>query len=170
MGGPRYESSAYEKLREIAWPEIMSPKDKSYAVATAGENGQPPAADEGSGAVLPLPLRVAGDSAEVSLRISDDVAAAAAEQELHEIILRLRLAETTELDRLRFEMNGKELPAVHCRKINALYRMGGSFSRYRISMLVTCTRSFVEACSPAQPRAGACRQQLLVRVQAVGRP
>ena len=67
-------------------------------------------------------------------------------------------------------MYGKELPAVLCRKINALYRMGGSFSRYRISKLVTCTRRFVEACSPAQPRAAACRQQLLVRVQAVGRP
>ena len=41
------------------------------------------------------------------------------------MILRVRVQETTERDRLRFAFNGKELPQSLLRKINQMYVMGG---------------------------------------------
>ena len=38
----------------------------------------------------------------------------------HEVILRVRVQETTERDRLRFAFNGKELPQSLLRKINQM--------------------------------------------------
>ena len=64
--------------------------------------------------------------------MADDIKHWAEAGQLHEIILRLRLGETTELDKLRFELNGWELPQASCRRINALYTMS-NIPRYRVN-------------------------------------
>ncbi len=42
-----------------------------------------------------------------------------------EVLLRFRLTSTTEMDRVGFRLNGKDLPSNSMRKINELYRMKG---------------------------------------------
>ena len=49
---------------------------------------------------------------------------------MHEVLLRLRLCQTTELDRLTFKLNGVELPASLLRRINRMYTMAAP--RYRV--------------------------------------
>ena len=48
---------------------------------------------------------------------------------VHEVLLRVGLAGTTELDRIRFSLNGKKLPESILRKINQMYRMSGPRNR-----------------------------------------
>ena len=117
-----------EKLREIAYPEIMAPKDKSYYVLT--ETDGAPAAEEFGRSVPVLPQALA-PYAHVSLDISDDLAKYAAVGQLHSVVLRFRVSGATELDRLRFTLNGKDLPQEPAclRRINELYRM--TAPRYR---------------------------------------
>ena len=48
---------------------------------------------------------------------------------MHEVLLRVGIAGTTELDRIRCSLNGKELPESILRKINQMYRMSGPRNR-----------------------------------------
>ena len=48
---------------------------------------------------------------------------------MHEVLLRVGIAGTTELDRIRFSLNGKALPENILRKINQMYRMSGPRNR-----------------------------------------
>ena len=63
------------------------------------------------------------------MRISDDLPRWEKVGRVHEVLLRIRVANTTELDTLTFRLNGKELPVASLRKINQMYRM--SAPRYR---------------------------------------
>ena len=49
---------------------------------------------------------------------------------VHEVLLRLRVLNTTELDRLTFNLNGTPLPDSALRKLNEMYKM--SAPRYRV--------------------------------------
>ena len=62
--------------------------------------------------------------------MSDDLQKWDKVNRVHEVILRVRVQETTERDRLRFAFNGKELPQSLLRKINQMYVMGAP--RYRV--------------------------------------
>ena len=106
----------------------MAPKDKSYYVLT--ETDGAPAAEEFGRSVPVLPQALA-PYAHVSLDISDDLAKYAAVGQLHSVVLRFRVSGATELDRLRFTLNGKDLPQEPAclRRINELYRM--TAPRYR---------------------------------------
>ena len=48
---------------------------------------------------------------------------------VHEVLLRVGIAGTTELDRLNFRLNGNRLPESILRKINQMYRMSGPRNR-----------------------------------------
>ena len=106
----------------------MAPKDKSYYALT--ETDGAPAAEEFGRSVPVLPQALA-PYAHVSLDISDDLAKYAAVGQLHSVVLRFRVSGATELDRLRFTLNGKDLPQepTCLRRINELYRM--TAPRYR---------------------------------------
>ena len=62
--------------------------------------------------------------------MSDDLKKWDKVDRVHEVILRVRVQETTERDRLRFAFNGKELPQSLLRKINQMYVMDAP--RYRV--------------------------------------
>lgn len=64
-----------------------------------------------------------------AFRISDDLRRWHRAGRIREILLRLRLINATERDRLRFRLNGRDLPGECLRKINQTYRM--SAPRYR---------------------------------------
>ena len=49
-----YQAHFYEQLREVAYPDLMAPKDKIYVVPTAGGYNQPPGEPE-----MPLPTELA---------------------------------------------------------------------------------------------------------------
>ena len=116
FGNWPYDGSFYEKMREVADPEVMAPRDKYYFVPTeTSREGKP-------GVQLPVALAV-GEPAAVQFTISDDLERWGDVERVHEVLLRIRIMETTELDRLSFELNGVELPETLLRKINRMYLM-----------------------------------------------
>ncbi len=120
-----YEASFYEKLRELPHPDIMEPKDKYYHVPT--ETGR--FSHEELTRQLPATLEVKKPVG-VELTISDELLRWDRVGRVHEVLLRIRVANTTELDRLAFRLNGKELPGSMLRRINRMYAM--SAPRYRV--------------------------------------
>ena len=123
-----YEAPFYQTLRELPYPDIMSPKDKIYAVPTETQRYPVPGTEPGQAAPLPVNLRV-GQRAHVPLRVGDDLHRWGAVGRVERVLLRLRVMNATELDALRFYLNDVELPAGQMRIINEMYRM--SAPRYR---------------------------------------
>ena len=64
-----------------------------------------------------------GQTARARFAISDDLPRWAARGRVHQVLLRVGIAGTTELDRLSFALNGQELPVDMLRRINQMYRM-----------------------------------------------
>ncbi|NKB71395.1 MAG: hypothetical protein GKR89_30350 [Candidatus Latescibacteria bacterium] len=123
-----YKASFYEKLRELPHPDIMAAKDKTYHVPTATGRYPVPTLEPGEEMILPAPLAV-GQEVAVPFTISDDLPTWNNVGRIHQVLLRLRIMGTTELDRLHFALNGQELPATTLRRINEMYRMAAP--RYR---------------------------------------
>jgi hypothetical protein len=115
-----YEAEFYECLRELPFADIMAPKDKYYYVPTEDSFGSP------GGAPTRLPAElIAQTPTHVRFVISDDLPHWHEAGRVHEVLLRVGLTENTELDRVSFRLNGHDLPATACRRINQLYRMQG---------------------------------------------
>ncbi|MDP6439265.1 MAG: hypothetical protein QGH74_06505 [Candidatus Brocadiia bacterium] len=128
FGNWPYRASFYEKLRELPHADIMAPKDKHYYVLTGTGRYPEPAAEPGVTVRLPVALSVDGPS-RITFSISDDLPRWHKVGRVHEVLLRVRVMNTTERDRLCFRLNGRELPDALLRKINEMYRM--SAPRYR---------------------------------------
>ena len=113
-----YQASFYERLRELPHPDVMAAKDKFYHIPTENDRSSLP------GVVKQLPAPMEPDvPASVRLQVSDDLARWDRVGRVHEVLLRVGVAGTTELDRISFKLNGRELPASGMRKINQMYRM-----------------------------------------------
>ncbi|MYC80971.1 MAG: hypothetical protein F4X19_02615 [Acidobacteria bacterium] len=131
-----YRAAFYEQLREIPHPDIMAPKDKLYLVPTAGSYRSPPW-EPG----MPLPRQLAqGQRLRLELPVSDDLPFWNRVNRVHEVLLRFRVMNTNQLDRLVFRLNGQTLPDSGLRKINQLYRMstpnrGGGFGYWFVYRL-----------------------------------
>ena len=123
-----FPASFYEKLRELSDPEVMAPKDKHYHVLTQSGRFPEPTAEPGVTRQLPVDLEE-GQPAQIQLFIADDLPRWDRVGRVHEVLLRMRVANATELDRYSFKLNGKELPDRLLRVIDALYGKGGP--RYR---------------------------------------
>lgn len=128
FGNWPYQSSFYEKLRELPHADVMAPKDKHYYVPTETGRYPRPVTEPGIGMDLPAGLTV-GEPAKIEIRISDDLPRWDATGRVHDVVLRVRIMNTTEQDRFRFRLNGKDLPGTQMRRINEMYRM--SAPRYR---------------------------------------
>lgn len=128
FGNWPYQAPFYEKLRELPHPEVMAPRDKYYHVPTMTGRYSDPSLEPGLTMQLPAPLQVTRP-AKIQFNISDDLSRWHKAGRVHEVLLRVRIMNTTERDRLRFRLNGKELPAALLRIINEMYRM--SAPRYR---------------------------------------
>ena len=124
-----YGAGFYAKLRELPYPQTMAAKDKVYRVPTAGSAPARQAVAPNVDNPLPVEL-VKGRVAQVGFAVSDDLKKWGKVDRVHEVILRVRVQQTTERDRLRFVFNGKELPAALLRKINQMYVMDAP--RYRV--------------------------------------
>ena len=122
-----YQASFYEQLREVSYPKLMAPKDKFYLVPTADQSRQTPPNPK-----TPLPQILNIDvPVKVQLPITDNLQYWNRQGRIHEILLRIRLTDSTEIDRVRFSLNGKVLPKTQLRKINHLYRMHAP--RFRVN-------------------------------------
>lgn len=128
FGNWPYPASFYEKLRELPHPEVMAPKDKYYYVPTTTGRYPKPVTEPGITMKLPAALEV-NQPTEVKFQISDDLPRWHRVGRVHEVLLRVRVMNITEADRLRFQLNGVELPDDLLRKINEMYRMHAP--RYR---------------------------------------
>ena len=124
-----YADAFYGKLRELPHPDIMAAKDKFYFVPTSERES------------TPLPTKMELDRpAAVKLTITDDLPRWGKEDRVHEVLIRMRVLGHTELDRLSFRLNGKELPENTHRRINELYKqrvphdriMGGYWHIFRL--------------------------------------
>lgn len=117
-----YQGSFYEILREVPHPDIMAPKDKIYHVPT--ETGRHPTERLQPDLVPRLPVDLLeGKCASAELMVSDDLPRWDRVGRVHEVILRIRVIEATELDQLCFRFNGKEVPSSLMRTINQMYTM-----------------------------------------------
>ena len=119
-----YQAPFYERLREVPHPEIMAARDKYYYVPT--DNDRPAGPEVAK--QLPAPLEV-NVPATVRLTVSDDLPRWDQAGRVHEVLLRLGLSGTTELDRVSFTLNGAELPTSGLRRINQMYRMSAPRNR-----------------------------------------
>ena len=124
-----YDKSFYEKLRELPYPEVMAPKDKTYFVTTATSRYPKPPLEPGLSMQLPADLKV-NRPAKVELVVSDNLPRWSRVDRIHEVLLRIRVVNTTELDRFSFRLNGKALPETLLRTINRMYKM--TAPRYRV--------------------------------------
>ena len=116
------DATFYEIMRELPHPDIMAPKDKYYYVPTVLGRYGLPSAGPGLTVQLPLDLEV-NVPATVNFEISDDLPRWDNVGRVHEVLLRVRIENTTEIEHLRFKLNGKELPDTLLRKINEIYRL-----------------------------------------------
>ena len=129
FGSWPYQAEFYEKLREIADPEVMAPKDKFYRIPTATEAPPKPAVPPLTPDPLPAPLREGG-TVRLEFAVSDDLLRWDRGGRVHEVLLRVRVAEATELDRIEFALNGRVLPERLLRRLNQMYVM--SAPRFRV--------------------------------------
>ena len=123
-----YDATFYEKLRELPDPEIMDPKDKFYYVLTTTGRYPEPQMEPGVTRQLPADLH-RNKPVAIQLTVSDDLPRWSQVGRVHEVLLRLRVNNVTELDGLVVRFNGKVLPESLRRTINQMYRM--SAPRYR---------------------------------------
>ena len=122
-----YTPEFYDKLRELPHPDIMDYKDKYYFLPK--RQSKYPGSTEES---LPLPRKLEiGKPINFAMSISDNLERWHTEQRIHDVLLRIRIASTTELDVIEFKLNDKVLPSSISRKINHMYLMSGP--RYRDS-------------------------------------
>jgi hypothetical protein len=106
----------------------MAPKDKYYYIPTTTGRYAEPRLEPGLTMQLPADLHLRRPL-EVALTISDDLPRLQSTHRVHEVLLRFRIMNTTELDGFTFRLNGRPLPESALRTINQLYRM--SEPRYR---------------------------------------
>ena len=119
-----YQADFYERLREIPHPDVMEAKDKYYYIPT--ENARPH--EPWAPTQLPLKMEV-NRPVTAKFTISDNLPRWDKVGRVHEVLLRVGIAGTTELDRINFRLNGKKLPERILRKINQMYRMSGPRNR-----------------------------------------
>ena len=112
-----YEKSFYEKLRELPYPEVMDCKDKFYFVPTT--MGRFP---NSTGRQLPADLHL-NKPVQIKFKISDDLPRWHKVGRVHEVLLRIRLVNTTEIDHIEFHLNGHPLPNSNLRKINEMFKL-----------------------------------------------
>jgi hypothetical protein len=125
-----YQASFYEKLRELPDPEVMACKDKFYYIPTTTRRYTEPTLEPGLKMQLPADLEV-NRPVQLELTISDDLVRWDKVGRVHEVLLRFRVHNTTELDQISFRLNGQPLPDSCLRIINQLYRMQAP--RYRVN-------------------------------------
>ena len=125
-----YEGSFYEKLREAPYPEVMAPKDKTYFIPTITNRYSKPRLEPGLSMQLPVDLKV-NQAVHLEMSINDELHRWQKAGRVKEVLLRVRITNSTELDQLNFRLNGKTLSESLLRKINQLYRM--TAPRYRIN-------------------------------------
>ena len=123
-----YKAPFYEILREIPHADIMAPKDKTYYIPTMTGRYPEPRLEPGLTMQLPADLH-ANQPVRLELPISDDLPRWDQTGRVHQVLLRFRVMNTTELDHLEFKFNGKPLPDHLRRTLNEMYRM--SAPRYR---------------------------------------
>lgn len=126
-----YQASFYEILRELPHADIMAPKDKFYSLPTVSFRYPDLAEGVEPGLSVQLPKTLAeGRISTVTFPVADDVRRWAKVGRVHEVLLRVRLTNTTELDRYEFRFNGKPLRPEGDRRINETYKMMAP--RYRV--------------------------------------
>ena len=118
-----YDGTFYEKIREIPQPDVMAPKDKYYRIPTIGDGPKP---ESGPGSVMQLPATLeVGTPTSIDFVINDDLPRWDDVGRVHEVLLRIRITDTTELDRIAFKLNGEALPDSALRIINQMFWMSG---------------------------------------------
>ena len=124
-----YDGAFYEQLREVAHPEIMAARDKFYFIPMPGGRMREEAPiDLGLSWQLPAEL-VLDEPVELALPISDELEQWHEVGRVHEVLLRVRINQTTDRDRFAFKLNGEELPAESMRTISHIYMLDAP--RYR---------------------------------------
>lgn len=123
-----YQAPFYERIREVPHPDVMAPKDKSYQLLTETATFRPQART--STFQLPAPLEI-GKPTSINFTITDDLTKWDDAGRVHEVTLRVRICQITEIASVSFKLNNLKLPDNCLRKINEIYRMNAA--RYRVN-------------------------------------
>ena len=121
-----YSDDFYAKLRELPHPDVMATKSKVYYVPTQADRVEPDGLEPGLVMHLPAAMEL-NEPVSVDIRISDDLPRWGDAGRVDEVLLRIRVIDSTELDQYTVKLNGIELPDSLCRTINTQY---GKTSRY----------------------------------------
>jgi len=117
-----YTSDFYETLRELPHPDVMDYRDKIYFMPTESPRRAALSRVDEPGTQLPRVLGE-GKAEAFVFTISDDLPRWAEAGRVHEVILRIMATSISEIDQLRFDLNGVTLPDDLLRKINQMYRL-----------------------------------------------
>lgn len=121
-----YGDDYYAKLRELPHPDVMESKSKFYFVPTQADRVEPDGLEPGIVMQLPAEMKL-NEPVPIDFRISDDLQKWGDADRVDEVILRIRIIDSTERDRYSVKLNGAELPDSLRRTINTHY---GKTSRY----------------------------------------
>ena len=126
-----YTTQDTDRLRYLAYPDIVAHKDKTFHVGPGGD--RPKAITYGLTEQLPRVLKVGAPPEEVSVDVADDIAAKEAVGELWRCELRVMLHEMLHDDEARLYWNGVEVPQERIRMADWVFQMrpGGGVRGYR---------------------------------------
>ncbi len=131
-----YSPEFYDKLRDLPHRDIMDYKDKFYFMPkySSGNSSSPEIStkkDQKVNNFLPVTLNT-NNTKKFIMPIADNLEKWKQQERIHDVLLRIRIQDMTELDEFEFKINNKKLPFSICRKINQLYVMPGSAPRDRV--------------------------------------
>ena len=123
-----WTAKEYDTLRLLPHPELLATADKYYMVRTRKE--QDTSMDWMPGRSKALPQELAeGASTEVSFPMADDIEHWRKLGRVRSVVLRVRFGGIVpDIDRVRIEFNGKELPDSILKKMDMTYRLVGQES------------------------------------------
>ena len=132
-----YSPEFYDKLRDLPHRDIMDYKDKFYYIpkySKAHFSSSPEIStqkDQKVNNFLPVTLNTS-NTKKFILPVADNLEKWEQQERVHDVLLRIRIQDITELNEFEFKINNKKLPFSLCRKINQLYVMPGSAPRDRV--------------------------------------
>ncbi len=116
-----YTTQDTERLRYLAYPDIIAHKDKTFYVGPG--SGRPKGITFGLEEQLPQELKAGEKGKEIHIDVADDIAAKQAAGELWRCELRVMLEEMLHSDEARLYWNGAEVPEERIRKADWVFQM-----------------------------------------------
>ena len=127
-----WTAEQYNTLRQLGYPQLLATANKYYMVRSSARQDVSLEWLPGRTATLPKQL-AESESVEVSFHVADDVSHWRKLGRIKSSVLRVRLANVVpDIDDIRVEMNGRELPDSILERVDMNYRLVGQGSAWNV--------------------------------------